>query len=44
LLFVPAELCEMSGGYLVWCHVRKDRPLAWALAGAAFLALNPSGP
>jgi small multidrug resistance family-3 protein len=37
-LFVVAGLCEIGGGYLVWGWVREDKPLTWALLGAAILA------
>jgi small multidrug resistance family-3 protein len=37
-MFVLAGLCEIGGGYLIWGHVRQDKPLVWALAGAALLA------
>jgi small multidrug resistance family-3 protein len=39
-LFVLAGLCEIGGGYLIWGHVRQDKPLVWALAGAALLAFG----
>jgi len=38
-LFVLAGLCEIGGGYLVWGWMREHKPLAWALGGAAVLAL-----
>ncbi len=38
-LFVLAGLCEIGGGYLVWGWMREHKPLAWALVGAAVLAL-----
>lgn len=38
-LFVLAGLCEIGGGYLIWGWMRESRPLAWALLGAAVLAL-----
>lgn len=38
-LFVLAGLCEIGGGYLIWGWLRQDKPLAWALLGAAILAL-----
>lgn len=38
-LFVLAGLCEIGGGYLIWGWLRQDRPLAWALLGAAILSL-----
>ena len=38
-LFVLAGLCEIGGGYLVWGWMREHKPLAWALLGAAILAL-----
>jgi len=37
-LFVLAGLCEIGGGYLIWGHVRQDKPLVRAFAGAALLA------
>src|SRR3712207_9549488 len=37
-LFVPAGLCEIGGGYLVWGWMREHKPLVWALLGAAVLA------
>jgi small multidrug resistance family-3 protein len=39
VLFVLAGLCEIGGGYLVWGWMRESKPLAWALVGAAVLAL-----
>ncbi len=33
-----AGLCEIGGGYLVWGWMREDKPLLWALVGAAILA------
>ena len=38
-LFVLAGLCEIGGGYLIWGWLREGRPLAWAIVGAAVLAL-----
>lgn len=38
VLFVLAGLCEIGGGYLVWGWMRDNKPLAWALLGAAILA------
>lgn len=38
-LFVLAGLCEIGGGYLIWSWMRESKPLAWALLGAAVLAL-----
>ncbi len=38
-LFVLAGLCEIGGGYLVWGWMREQKPLFWAFAGAAILAL-----
>ncbi len=38
-LFVLAGLCEIGGGYLVWGWMRDQKPLSWALIGAAILAL-----
>lgn len=38
-LFVLAGLCEIGGGYRVWGWMRDHKPLFWALAGAAVLAL-----
>lgn len=38
-LFVLAGLCEIGGGYLVWGWIRENKPLGWALVGAAVLAL-----
>jgi small multidrug resistance family-3 protein len=32
---MPAGLCEIGGGYLVWGWIRDHKPLAWALLGAA---------
>jgi len=37
-LFVLAGLCEIGGGYLVWGWIRDQKPLLWALIGAAVLA------
>ena len=37
--FALAGLCEIGGGYLVWGWMREGRPLAWAVLGAAILAL-----
>jgi small multidrug resistance family-3 protein len=37
-LFVLAGLCEIGGGYLVWGWTRDQKPLLWALIGAAVLA------
>ena len=37
-LFVLAGLCEIGGGYLVWGWMRDNKPLLWALLGAAVLA------
>ena len=37
-LFVPAGLCKIGGGYLVWGWMREHKPLLWALLGAAILA------
>lgn len=38
-LFVLAGLCEIGGGYLVWGWARENKPVLWALLGAAILAL-----
>ncbi len=38
-LFVLAQLCEFSCGYLVWGWIRESRPLAWAALGAAIPTL-----
>jgi small multidrug resistance family-3 protein len=38
-LFVLAGLCEIGGGYLIWGWIRDQRPVTWALVGAAILAL-----
>jgi small multidrug resistance family-3 protein len=38
-LFVLAGLCEIGGGYLIWGWMRDQRPVSWALVGAAILAL-----
>lgn len=37
-LFVLAGLCEIGGGYLVGGWMRENKPLFWALLGAAILA------
>jgi small multidrug resistance family-3 protein len=37
-LFVLAELCKISGGYLVWGWLTEHKPLPWAFLGAAILA------
>lgn len=39
VLFILAGVCEIGGGYLVWGWMREHKPLAWALVGAAVLAL-----
>ena len=38
-LFALAGICEIGGGYLMWGWMREGRPFAWALLGAAILAL-----
>lgn len=37
--FLLAGLCEIGGGYLVWLWLREDKPLWYALIGAAVLTL-----
>ena len=37
--FLLAGLCEIGGGYLVWLWLREDKPLWYALIGAAVLIL-----
>ena len=37
-LFVLAELCKISGGYLVWGWLTEHKPLPWAFLGATILA------
>ena|SRR5215204_1112526 len=37
-LFVLAELCKISGGYLVWGWLTEHKPLPCAFLGAAILA------
>ena len=39
LYFVAAGLCEIGGGYLVWLWLRENRPLYYAVIGAAVLVL-----
>ena len=39
LLFFVAGLAEIGGGWLVWQAIRDNKPLSWALWGAAVLVL-----
>ena len=39
LYFVAAGLCEIGGGYLVWLWLRENKPIWFAVAGAAILIL-----
>jgi small multidrug resistance family-3 protein len=37
--FVPAGLCEIGGGYLVWLWLRESRSIWYAVPGAFVLIL-----
>jgi small multidrug resistance family-3 protein len=37
--FIPAGLCEIGGGYLVWLWLREGKPAVCGLAGAMVLVL-----
>jgi len=37
--FILAGICEIGGGYLVWLYIKEDRPVSYALMGAAILIL-----
>ena len=39
IFFVSAGLCEIAGGYLVWCWIREGKSAWWAVAGASLLVL-----
>lgn len=36
-VFVPAGLCEIGGGYLVWQWLREDKPVWQGVLGAVIL-------
>jgi len=39
LYFAAAGLCEIGGGYLVWLWIRENKPIYYAVIGAAVLVL-----
>ena len=38
-LFVAAGIAEIGGGWLIWQHIRGDKPWWWSLLGSAILVL-----